>query len=69
MGEMEQSVEITKELEERAAALGASAWTIAKWRARGIPAKWQIRLFGLKAPTVPTTQRAPAPAQAGEAVE
>ena len=59
---MKASVEIDKELETRAAELGASSWTIAKWRARGIPPKWQIKLFGLKgndqAPMEPKTEKA-----------
>lgn len=64
---MEAAPEITKEIEARAAALGASAWTIAKWRARGIPARWQIKLFGLNDERA---ELSGAPeSQAGEAAE
>ena len=34
-----------KQIEDRALALGASAAAVYKWRERGIPSKWQIKLI------------------------
>jgi hypothetical protein len=43
---MTKSAQITaKEIEDRALALGASAAAVYKWRERGIPSKWQIKLI------------------------
>jgi len=43
---MSKSAQLTtKQIEDRALALGASAAAVYKWRERGVPSKWQIKLI------------------------
>lgn len=42
---MQETSPTKQEIERRALELGASQAAIFKWRKRGIPAHWQIKLF------------------------
>lgn len=42
---IEITVKLTKQVEERAIALGATRMNVYKWRKRGIPPKWQLKLL------------------------
>jgi hypothetical protein len=45
-GDMTKSAHHTaKQIEDRALALGASPAAVYKWRERGVPSKWQIKLI------------------------
>lgn len=42
---MDTSHQFRSEVEDAAKNLGASQFSILKWRIRGIPSEWQIKLF------------------------
>ena len=42
--EMTKAVLTTPEIEQRALDLGANRAAVYKWRERGVPSKWQMRL-------------------------
>jgi hypothetical protein len=42
---MTYKIVLTPEIAALAKELGASTWAILKWRQRGIPARWQLRLL------------------------
>lgn len=42
---MSYSIALTKEIEALAKELGARRWAVIKWRKRGIPPKWQLKLL------------------------
>jgi len=42
---MQTFIDFRRQVEDTAARLGANRMTVLKWRERGIPKDWQIRLF------------------------
>ena len=63
---MEEITALTKEIEGRARELGANPAAIAKWRKRGIPARWQLKLLGAYGDIQPKDLAAPFEATAGQ---